>query len=246
MLTLYAIIRPFPVQYARLKGLGFRLSLLCDFDKRVSYRTHQVAHKTTNYQLCFSDPLCALKDEKNEPIKECEKTQQLWTNAYEKPVDLVWPPERKEMKISLGGLKDSIELSNQAKNNYNTAKIEANNAMNNLTNVKSNYEKVLNEKDKLENEIKGLENEMTEKANAVKTAEKNKLDADKDKNEKAENLTESDKTTNYFMIIMVFILICFIIGGVYWYYTTNLSKTTPTVPTFPIAPTVPTIAPTTN
>ena len=204
------------------------------------YRTHQLAHKNTNYQLCFSDPLCALKDENNEPIKNCESDQQLWTNAYEKPADLVWPPEKKEMKLSLGGLKDSIELSNNAENNYNTAKVEANNAMNNLTNVKSNYEKILNEKDELEKEIKGLENEMAQKAANVISAEKNKMEADKTTNEKAKELTESDESTNYFMIIMVFILICLIIGGAYWYYTSYLekpvAKPVATPPTNPPAP----------
>lgn len=194
------------------------------------YRTQQIAHKNSNYQLCFSEPLCALKDENNEPIKKCENTQQLWTNAYEKPADLVWPLEKKEIELSLGGLKDSIELSNDAKNNYNTAKVEANNTMNNLTNVKSNYEKVLNEKDELEKDIKGLENEMAQKAADVISAEKNKIEADKDTHEKAKELTESSESTNYFMIIMVFILICLIIGGAYWYYTSYLEKPPMPVP----------------
>ena len=188
------------------------------------YRTHKVEHQDTNYQLCFSEPLCALKDENDEPLKNCDSDSKLWTNAYEKPSDLVWPPLKKEMKISLGGLKDSIKLVDQAKNNYNNAKIDANNTMNNLTNIKSNYEKILNEKDNLEKEINGLENEMALKAKDVKEAEQNKLAAEQNTNEKASELTKVNSNTNYFMIIIIFILICLVIGGGYWYYTTYLTK----------------------
>lgn len=189
------------------------------------YRSQLSLDRANNYNICYSNALCALEDDSKIPLKLCGELDK--TDLFPKPDDLEWPPNNQNMRVAIDSIKLAMEEEDQKKSFQNAAKQELNMAQNTLNETKSNYSRMVDDKEQLEKDLEDTSNKLDQLEDEIEEKEEVLEDATKEA-EEAETTTQvlsNDVATNngpnLLLILSVIFVLLFISGGLFWYFKLN-------------------------